>query len=194
VICAEWADDLPCTVATRVEGTLRLLEVDQQGRERLGAAPDLVDRAWAARWSPDAPRLEIGTTRDRAWGSVCRLLRAHGGLALLIDYGHLSDDRPHDGTLAAYRQGRRVHPRPSVDLNLTAAVAVDSLAEAGHRLGATTVLRARQHQMIPSPADDPTDPLATLVARSHHAAVTSPRIWGDHWWLLQHLSPARSPA
>jgi hypothetical protein len=189
VVCAEWLDDLPCAVAVRVEGDLRLLEVEARGRERVGTAPDPVDRAWALRWSPTAARLEIGTTRDRAWASICNLLRPHGGLALMIDYGHLRDERPARGTLAAYRHGDRVTPRPSAEVNLTAAVAVDSLADAGHRIGATTLLRARQHQVIPPPVADSADPLATLVARSQHAAATVPRIWGDHWWLLQQIPP-----
>jgi hypothetical protein len=193
VVCAEWLDDLPCPVASRVPDQPRLVEVDQEGRERLGDQLDPEEAAWAAMWSPWSQRLEIGTTRDRAWEQVCRSLRRTGGLALLVDYGHLADRRPVGGSLTAYRLGRRLHPHPSPEVNLTAAVAVDAVADAGHRAGATTLLRARQADLVaatepPDPTAAPADPLADLVSRSHRAALASARIWGQQWWLLQSVT------
>ncbi len=190
ILCMEWLDDLPCPIATRADGILRLVEVDRNGAERLGAAPDPESAAWARRWSAWSPRVEIGLTRDRAWAAACRPLRAHGGLALLVDYGHLAAQRPAHGSLSAYRQGSRVDPRASPELNLTAAVAVDSVAEAGQTAGATTLLQARQSQVVAgSPPTVPAEPLAELVARSHRAALRSGSVWGDQWWLLQQVAP-----
>jgi putative S-adenosyl-L-methionine-dependent methyltransferase len=191
ILCVEWLDDLPCPIAARAGGILRLVEVDRDGSERLGAAPDREAAAWARRWSPWSSRLEIGLTRDLAWAAVCALLRPHGGLALLVDYGHLADRRPAGGSLSAYQRGRRVDPRPSPELNLTAAVAIDSVTEAGRAAGATTLLRARQSEVVASSAPTPPgDPLKDLVERSHRSALRSGSVWGDQWWLLQQVAPS----
>ena len=197
VVCVEWLDDLPCAVATRVEDRLRWVEVDPSGRERVGAPADRDATEWASRWAPWSQRVEIGLTRDRAWAAACAQLRRAGGLALLVDYGHLSGRRPVGGSLAAYRHGRQVELRPAPDRNVTAAVAVDSLAEAGHLLGARTVLRARQSEVVDRGGEPPRpdDPLADLVRRSHRAAAGSTSVWGDQWWLLQSVPAAdHSPA
>ena len=191
VLCIEWLDDLPCAIAARADGILRLVEVDREGVERLGATPDAESAAWAGRWSTWSPRVEIGLTRDQAWAAACAQLGPHGGLALLVDYGHLADRRPARGSLSAYRRGRRLDPRPSPELNLTAAVAIDSVTEAGRTAGATTLLRARQSEVVASSAPVlPDDPLADLVARSHRSALRSGRVWGDQWWLLQQVPPS----
>ena len=99
-----------------------------------------------------------------------------GGRALAVDYGHQVGDRPLGGTFAAYAGGRRRRPVPDGSVNLTAGVAVDALAAAGAAAGGTTLLLARQAEVLgpdpdssPSPADDP---LADLVRRSEHAALT----------------------
>jgi hypothetical protein len=69
-------------------------------------------------------------------------------------------------------------------------VAVDSVAEAGRTAGATTLLQARQSQVVAgSPPTVPAEPLADLVARSHRAALRSGSVWGDQWWLLQQVAP-----
>lgn len=194
VVCVEWLDDLPCPVARWDDGRLRGLDVAPDGRERPGGPVDADFRAWAERWWPEGDRVEVGLTRDRAWAAVLAGLGDRGGLALAVDYGHLRDRRPPAGTLAGYRHGRRYAPRPASGLNLTAAVAVDSLADAGVRAGARTLLRARQHEVLaalppqPPAASAAVDPLADLVRRSEHAALTSPAVWGDQFWLLQELS------
>lgn len=193
VVCAEWLDDLPCAVGVRTVDGLRTLQVDSAGHERAGPTVGAELTAWAERWSPVAERLEFGSTRDDAWGWICRSLSPHGGLALLVDYGHLATGRPRHGSLAAYRLGRQERPRPSPDVNLTAAVAVDSLAAAGHRAGATTLILSRQRDLISAPPPRPDDPLADLVARSHHAALTSPHTWGSQFWLLQQVPPCSWP-
>jgi hypothetical protein len=189
VLCVEWLDDLPCPIAARADGILRLVEVDRDGSERLGAVPDGEAAAWASRWSAWSSRVEIGLTRDLAWAAVCAQLRPYGGLALLVDYGHLADRRPARGSLSAYQRGSRVDPRPSPELNLTAAVAIDSVTEAGRAAGASTLLRARQSEVVAGSAPaPPDDPLADLVERSHRSALRSGSVWGDQWWLLQRVA------
>jgi hypothetical protein len=82
-----------------------------------------------------------------------------------------------------------VRPAPSRDANLTAAVAIDSLAAAGERHGAVTLALLRQAEaldaLLPPPA--PADTLTALVARSEHAALVNRSVWGDQWWLLQRV-------
>jgi hypothetical protein len=134
--------------------------------------------------------VEVGTTRDAAWASLVRSLVPLGGQVLMVDYGHERAARPGQGTLAAYRAGRRVPPVARPDRNLTAHVAVDAVAAAGEQAGARTVLRAWQAEALrtllapPTPAADVLD---DLVARSRRAALASPRGWGAHWWLLQEV-------
>lgn len=191
VVCVEWLDDLPCGVGVRTGSGLRTVQVDSAGHERPGPSAGSELTAWAERWSPTAKRLEFGSTRDDAWAWICRALWRHGGLALLVDYGHLAPGRPRHGSLAAFCLGRQVHPRPSPELNLTAAVAVDSLADAGHRVGATTLLLGHQQDLIRAWPAQPAATLEDLVAHSQHAALTSASTWGPHYWLLQHVPHRR---
>lgn len=186
LIAAEWLDDLPCVIATRTDGGLFAVAVDDDGGERRGAPLDREESAWADQWWSFGDRLEVGTTRDDAWSAALSHLRRTGGLALAIDYAHLRPTRPASGSLTAYRAGRQVPPLPDPTLNLTAAVAMDALAAAGLRAGATTLQLARQRDVLDQPPPPhPSDPVATLSARSQHAALVNPAVWGDQLWLLQ---------
>lgn len=189
IICAEWLDDLPCGIAQAYRGVLRVVEVDDRGSERLGSPVDAGEAVWARRWWPGGQRVEIGATRDRAWAAALTSLSSYGGLGLMIDYGHVRAQRPAAGSLTAYRHGQRLDPRPCPGLNLTAHVAVDSVAEAGHRTGAATLLQRRQREvMAVLSAEVPVaDPLADLVRRSERAALGNARVWGGQWWLLQQV-------
>ena len=122
-----------------------------------------------------------------------RSLQQYGGLALMIDYGHLRADRPATGSLTGYRCGRVVRATPGRELNLTAGVAVDAVEAAGIAAGARTVLRARQGDLLRQPKrlTVSEDPVADLVERSALAALRSPRVWGQQWWLLQQVTAAR---
>ena len=188
----EWLDDLPCRLAAAGADGWRESQVDAFGAETLGGPLAEDDLRWLRHWWPKGPRAEVGMARDAAWASTVGSLQPYGGLALMIDYGHLRADRPAAGSLGGYRHGRAVRARPGRDLNLTAAVAVDAVETAGVAAGARTVLCARQADLLPQSRVGTgfEDPLADLVKRSALAALRSPRIWGGQWWLLQEVTAA----
>jgi hypothetical protein len=189
VLAAEWLDDLPCRLAARTDGAWRELDGGLAPAGPLGTA----EQGWLGMWWPDGDRAEVGSSRDTAWASLVRSLVPVGGQALMVDYGHERGARPPEGTLAAYRAGRLVPPLALPDRNLTAHVAVDAVAAAGERAGARTVFRCRQAQaladLLPPPVPA-ADALGELAATSRRAALTSPRTWGSHWWLLQEVPRA----
>lgn len=143
VVAVEWLDVVPCPVLEIDDrGVPRVVLVatpgterpgtERPGTERLGAEAGREDLEWCARWwpprgLPTGARIEVGRTRDAAWAGL--LGRMRGGLALAIDYGHTRATRPTYGTLVGYRDGRVVAPVPDGTCDLTAHVAVDSLAQ-----------------------------------------------------------------
>src|SRR5262249_62244441 len=74
-------------------------------------------------------RAEVGAPRDAAWADAVRAVTR--GLALAVDYGHLANGRPAFGSLTGFRDGRQVPPVPDGSCDLTAHVAIDSVAAAG---------------------------------------------------------------
>jgi SAM-dependent MidA family methyltransferase len=134
LVANEWLDDVPLDVVVRTPDGPRLVLVDTDGIEVAGPPPDAETRAWLARWWPAGERAEVGSTRDDAWAAAVGRIRR--GIALAVDYGHEAQDRPEAGTLAGYRAGRQVPPIPDGSCNLTAHVALDSVAAAGRRAGA----------------------------------------------------------
>ncbi|HEX5534952.1 MAG TPA: SAM-dependent methyltransferase [Actinomycetales bacterium] len=128
----ELLDVVPCTVLeVDGRGVVREVQVAGDGRERLGPAAKEEDLAWCRRWWPldDAPagtRAEVGLARDRFWNGVVDELA--GGIALAVDYGHTRTSRPPLGSLTGFREGRQVPPVPDGTTDITAHVAVDSLA------------------------------------------------------------------
>jgi SAM-dependent MidA family methyltransferase len=192
IVCVEWLDDLPCQIGARDRTDWRVLEVGPEGNERFGALLDPDDQVWAQRWWPTGRRVEIGRSRDQAWAAAIAPLRRHGGLGLLIDYGHTSEARPVDGSLTGYQAGRQVDPLPSPELNLTAHVAVDSVAAAGESVGADTLMLCRLGHVarVLLPDSPIADPLGDLVRRSQRAVLKDPQVWGDHWLLLQQVPVA----
>jgi hypothetical protein len=186
VLAVEWLDDLPCRLATRVRGECRELDAELSPAAPLAHEDDV----WADTWWPDGARLEVGTTRDRAWAALVGLLAPVGGQALMVDYGHERPHRPVEGSLAAFRAGWSVPATPTGDRNLTASVAVDAVQAAGEQAGARTVLRCRQTEALADLLPPPTPSenlLGELAARSRRAALASPNGWGGHWWLLQEV-------
>ncbi|WP_189048835.1 SAM-dependent methyltransferase, partial [Micromonospora sonchi] len=140
-------------------------------------------------------RAEIGRTRDEAWtdavGHVDR------GLALAVDYGHLLGDRPFGGSLTGYRGGRQVPPVPDGTCDVTAHVAMDSVASAGERVARCAyVLESQRAGLRALGADGGRPPLAlavrdpagyvrALAEASATAELTDPTGLGGHWWLWQ---------
>lgn len=178
----EWLDDLVAEVAHReASGALRTI-----GPGGPLNALDPSDAAWAEQWWPQPGLLTIGRTRDSAWAWLARHLPPRSVLAT-IDYGHVIADRPADGGFLAYRDGRSVPLEGTA--NLTAAVAVDSLAAAVETLGCERLTHARLAEL---PADHwgfpAGDPLTTLALRSQEQLLRDPRRFGN-FWLVQHRTP-----
>ncbi|GAA4679998.1 SAM-dependent methyltransferase [Phytohabitans rumicis] len=194
LLATEWLDNVPLDVV--VDG--RYVAVDRHGAESVGGPVSPADAAWLSRWWPAGPRAEVGLPRDRAWAAAVATVER--GLALAVDYGHLRDGRPVDGTLTAYRAGRQVPPVPDGSCDITAHVAMDSAAEAGgppytlisqrEALRALGVDGARPPLALAS--TDPAGYVRALAAASQAAELLDPAGLGSHWWLL-HPVGIRSP-
>ncbi|MFI6065995.1 SAM-dependent methyltransferase [Micromonospora sp. NPDC051227] len=157
---------------------------------------------------PETPhsnhRAEIGRTRDEAWTHAVRKISR--GLAVAVDYGHLKKDRPVDGTLTGYRGGRQVPPVPDGSSDVTAHVAMDSVASAGAavaRCAYSLVLQREALRALGADGGRPplslagTDPvgyLRALAAASAVAELTDPAGLGGHWWLRQPVGIPLGPA
>lgn len=191
LIANEWLDDVPLEVV--VGG--RLVLVDRAGTESAGGPPEAADRAWIERWWPTGDRVEVGLTRDTAWAAaVGRLVR---GVAVAVDYGHEAPARPAGGTLTGFRAGAQVAPVPDGSCDLTAHVALDSVAAAGRVAGAGDTRLDDQRTVLmtlgvdgrrPPPELATTDPPAYLRAlqRAGEAAELLDRNGlGRFSWLLQ---------
>jgi SAM-dependent MidA family methyltransferase len=185
LIANEWLDNVPFDVAQMTPNGWRIVEVDQAGAERIGAAPSAEQSGWLAQWwplteHPDEPvpgrRAEIGVERDAAWraaiGSISR------GLAVAFDYSHSKADRPAFGTLTAYRAGRQCEPIPDGSCDITAHVALDSCAKAGSTADWTVLTNQRSLlQTLSVSGERPplerahTDPLGYLRALSRASAA-----------------------
>ncbi len=196
VIAHEWLDVVPCAVAeVGVDGTLVEVLVDPHtGEEALGGALRGTDADWVRDWWPldDAEpgdRVEIGAARDHAWDDL--VSRVRSGVVLAVDYGHLRAARPPSGTLAAYRGGTLVPAVPDGSCDITAHVAVDSLAhdelltqrDALRRLGLSG---ARPDRSLAR--SDPAGYLAALAGASTVAALADPHGLGGFWWVLRRVA------
>lgn len=196
LIATEWLDNVPLDVVeVDQDGVARYVEVDPAtGEEALGAPVTDEDSRWLDRWWPlaGAPvggRAEIGRTRDEAWAAATSTVER--GLALCVDYGHLAGGRPPFGTLTSFRAGRQVPPVPDGSSDITAHVAMDSVAasadgvllsqrDALHALG---VDGARPPLSLAS--TDPVGYVRALAQASVASELTDPTGLGAHYWLLQ---------
>ena len=200
VVAHEWLDNIPChVVEVDAAGRPRLVHVDPvTGRESAGLAvgdpgvPASIG-TWLSRWWPlearePGARAEIGSSRDLAWADVVR--RIGRGLAVAVDYGHTVERRPPFGALRGYLEGREVAPLPDGSRDVTAAVAVDSVAAAvGGR-----VLRQRDalaqlgltaaRPSLGTAATDPTQYARQLARASQVADLAAPGGLGDFYWLV----------
>lgn len=186
VVANEWLDVVPCTVAEWDGTAWRVVRDD--GSLAGDLSPE--ERDWQRRWWPaDEPtpgdRVEIGLTRDRAFAA----LRERADAVLAIDYGHLKNDRPAEGTLIGYRGGAATAPEFDGSTDITAHVAMDSLgadelftqreafSSLGIRAGAPSLDLA---------STDPAGYLAALSRRTAWAAARDPAGLGGFWWALSH--------
>jgi SAM-dependent MidA family methyltransferase len=196
VLATEWLDNVPVDVAELdTGGTARYLLVDPaSGREVPGGPVTGPDADWLSRWWPlDAPgtRAEIGLPRDQEWAGA--LATVERGVALAVDYGHLAGGRPPLGTLTGFRDGREVRPVPDGSCDLTAHVAMDSVAAAGGGgavlFGQREALRALGMDGTRPPlalaSTDPVGYLRRLAVAGAAAELTDPDGLGGHTWLLQ---------
>lgn len=192
VFAHEWLDVVPCPVVEFDAHVWRIVEVADSGEERLGDPVDDGDLQWLQRFWPGSPqqgdRAEIGSTRDAAYATLRE--RVVSGVVVVVDYGHLAHERPVHGTLLGFRDGAACPPLPDRSTDITAHVAIDSLA-------GPEVERVRQRQVFaqlgitrPAPeialaATDPPAYLQALAERSALATLTSADGLGDFWWLLE---------
>ena len=188
LIANEWLDNIPCDVVEcGVDGVVRYVLVDPaSGAESLGKK---CDDPWLDRWWPltgPGERAEIGSTRDEAWADAVRRV---DGVALAIDYGHTAADRPVLGSLRSYRQGNETEVIPDGNRDVTAHVAVDSVAQL------TGASLTRQVDALKSlgvtgtrpPLDlarsDPGAYLRALSDAALSAELLATGGWGNFWWI-----------
>ncbi|MET8044994.1 SAM-dependent methyltransferase [Micromonospora sp. NPDC005215] len=152
----------------------------------------------------DYPRAEVGRTRDEAWVNAVRKIER--GLAVAVDYGHLRDSRPTNGTLTGYRGGRQVPPVPDGSSDVTAHVAMDSVASAGAAVARCAYSLVPQREALRAlgadggrpplslAGTDPAGYVRALAAASAVAELTDPAGLGGHWWLRQPVGIPLGPA
>jgi len=189
VAAVEWLDVVPVDVAERTDNGVRLVEVDDDGTERLGGSVGPDDAAWLDRWWPlpsVGDRAEIGRPRDDAWRDLMGRLRA--GIAVAVDYA--ADPARHaGGTLTGYRDGRQVAPVPDGSMDITAHVLLASCGGIGvsqrdalHALGV-------DGRVPPYGADphggDPARYAAALQQASDAAELLDPHGLGGFGWLVE---------
>jgi SAM-dependent MidA family methyltransferase len=199
VIASEWLDNIPLDVAELTPDGPRLVLVETgSGEERPGPPPPPADLAWSRAWWPlyaPGDRSEIGRTRCQAWAGVVR--RITRGLAVAADYGHEIEDRPRQGTLTGYRDGRAVRAIPDGSRDITAHVALDACADAGRKARATATLLTTQRQalralgvtgrrpLLAQAGDDPLGYARALCQASGEAELIDAHGLGAFGWLVQ---------
>jgi SAM-dependent MidA family methyltransferase len=203
VVAHEWLDDVPCPVVQVADdGGWRQVEVTRDGRERLGGEASPRQLEWLARWWPPGDagaRAEVGLPRDEAWAQL--VSRSPGSVLVAVDYAHDRATRPQAGTLAGYRDGRMVPPVPDGTCDVTAHVALDSVARAGEAAGAVSSVLTTQRSALralgvtaerPDPSSarhDPARYLAALQRAGEAAELIDPAGLGGFRWLLQSRGP-----
>ncbi len=210
VVANEWLDNIPCHVVEMAPDRVpRMVHVDAAtGRESLGhrldhSAVPVSLGAWVDRWWPldeaePGTRAEIGSSRDAAWSEVVG--RISRGLAVAVDYGHLAGSRPPFGSLRSYRDGAEVDVLPDGSRDVTAPVAVDSVAE---RVGGSLVTQrealarlgiAGARPDLGLATSDPTDYVRGLSRASEAVELTAVGGLGDFWWVVTGVGGAGSTA
>ncbi|MEW2476036.1 SAM-dependent methyltransferase [Micromonospora gifhornensis] len=227
LLATEWLDNVPLDIAVHTQHGWHYLLVDPtSGEETIGDPLSRADLDWLSTWWPSSlvpdsdsstesgfratptehARVEIGRNRDEAWADAVG--HVERGLALAVDYGHLRAERPVDGTLTGYRAGRQVPPVPDGSCDVTAHVAMDSVASAGERVARCAYLLGSQRDGLRAlgadggrpplslAVSDPAGYVRALAVASAAAELTDAAGLGGHLWLWQPvgLSADRLPA
>jgi SAM-dependent MidA family methyltransferase len=202
LVANEWLDNVPCDVVEQTAAYAAYVEVTETGEERVGDRVEPADQDWLDRWWPiadEGERAELGHTRDAAW---CRAVsKLDRGLAVCVDYATDAAKREAGllpmGTLTGFREGRQVAPVPDGSCDITAHVALDAVAAAGHAVGVreTLILDQRTalkalgvHGARPDVALASSDPQAYLRAlggAGEEAELIARGGLGDFGWLVQ---------
>jgi len=147
--------------------------------------------------SDPGTRAEVGTTRDAAWADVVsRLAR---GLAVAVDYGHTRGDRPPWGSLRSYRDGNEVDVRLDGTRDVTADVAVDSVAAAveGTLTSQAAALRTlgvdATRPRLDLANEDPGGYVRALSQAGEAAELTARAGLGDFVWVVTATGGCPSP-
>jgi SAM-dependent MidA family methyltransferase len=186
IVANELLDVVPLDVVTLTADGPRLVEVSDVGAERPGRAPTADDRAWLARWWPliaAGDRAEIGTTRDATWRDLTS--RLSNGVAIAVDYA-ADPSRDRAGTLAGYRDGRRVSPVPDSSCDLTAHVRFESLVSEGDVVLSQreALRRCGVDGRRPAYGGDPSSYLTALASAGAAAELIDPAGLGSFTWLI----------
>jgi SAM-dependent MidA family methyltransferase len=202
LLANEWLDNVPLDVVEETAAGPRVVLVDHDGSESLGPAPDDAALCWLERWWPqraEGDRAEVGLSRDEAWAAAVRRTRA--GLAVAADYSHDLAERSGGlhagGTLTGYRDGRQVLPVPDGTCDITAHVAIDSVAAAGAAvLGQHTTVVTDQRAALRAlgvvgdrpprelASADPRAYLQALGTAGQRAELTARGGLGDFGWVV----------
>jgi SAM-dependent MidA family methyltransferase len=202
LVANEWLDNVPCDVVEQTAAYAAYVEVTEDGEERVGDRVEPVDQDWLDRWWPiadEGERAELGHTRDAAW---CRAVsKLDRGLAVAADYAHDRARREAGllpaGTLTGFREGRQVAPVPDGSCDITAHVALDAVAAAGHAVGVReTVLLDQRSALralgvtgarpdIALASSDPPAYLRALGGAGEEAELIARGGLGDFGWLVQ---------
>lgn len=199
LVANELLDNVPCEIVEADDdGIVRVVHVDAAtGSETLGAR---CADPWLDRWWPGlAPgeRAEVGSPRDDVWADA--VSRIGSGVAVAIDYGHLAAGRPPLGSVRSYLEGREVDVRLDGSRDVTAHVAVDSVAD---RVGGT--LRRQRDVLVELGVSGARPPLALsqeaplryvreLSAASEAAELLESGGLGDFWWIVSEHGEAVVP-
>jgi SAM-dependent MidA family methyltransferase len=191
LVAVEWLDVVPVDVAELTDDGVRLVEVADDGEERVGDAPTTADVEWLEQWWPleaVGDRAEVGRPRDEAWASLVG--RLDRGVAVAVDYA-ADPGRDVAGTLTAYRDGRQVVPVPNGACDITAHVLMESCAAAVSDAGAALVSQRDALRALgvsgerPAYGGDPQTYVAALSQASEAADLLDPHGLGGFTWLLQ---------
>jgi SAM-dependent MidA family methyltransferase len=194
VLAVELLDVVPVNIIEFTDHGLAVVEVDEDGQERIGDPADLEDREWVAQWWPlraIGERAEVGSRRDEIWRELTAGVAA--GLALAVDYA-ADPERVVGGTLSGYRDGRRRLPAPDASMDLTAHVLFESLRQQGDvMLSQREALRRLGVEATPPDYQGDSDSyLADLTRASEAAELLNPLGLGGFTWLAHHVGVTTS--